>query len=107
MKYFLCLGSNSGNRGKNLYTALIRMKQRGLGILLCSSLYETEPVRMPGETWFFNQAIEVETEMTPTDLLAWIKETEKKMGRDLKEELKARVIDVDILLAELVPVLHP
>jgi len=55
---------------------------------------------MSGETWFFNQAIEVETDMTPTDLLAWIKETEKKMGRDLTEKFKARVIDVDILLAE-------
>jgi len=76
------------------------MKQRGLEILLSSSLYETEPVKMSGETWFFNQAIEVETDMTPTDLLAWIKETEKKMGRDLTEKFKARVIDVDILLAE-------
>ena len=30
MKYFLALGSNSGNRDKNLEAALIRMKGQGI-----------------------------------------------------------------------------
>lgn len=55
---------------------------------------------MPGQTWFFNQVVEVETTLMPSDLLAWVKATEKKMGRDLTEELKSRVIDIDILLAD-------
>lgn len=100
MKYFLCLGSNSGDRSNNLDVALMRMKQRGLRILSCSSRYETEPVGMPSETWFFNQVIEVETDMMPLELLAWVKTVEKEMGRVLTEKLKPRVIDVDILLAE-------
>lgn len=100
MKYFLSLGSNSGKRGKNIKAALMRMKQRGLAILSCSSVYETEPVSIPGERWFLNQVIEVDTEMTPAELLVWIKQTEKKMGRDLTEKLKSRVIDIDILLAD-------
>jgi len=100
MKYFLCLGSNSGDRSKNLDTALSRMKQRGLRILSCSALYETEPIGIPSETWFFNQVVEVDTDMRPSELLAWVKTTEKKMGRVLKEKLKSRVIDIDILLAE-------
>ena len=100
MKYFLCLGSNSGDRGKNLDAASIRIKQQGIAILSRSSIYETEPVQMPGESWFFNRVVEVETDMNPYDLLAWIKTTEKEMGRDLSEKLKSRIIDIDILLAE-------
>jgi len=100
MKYFLCLGSNIGNRGKNLEAALLQIKQRGIKVLSCSSLYETEPVGMPGERWFFNQVIELETDMTPFDLLRWIKQTEKKMGRDMTEKHKSRIIDMDILFAE-------
>ena len=100
MKYYLCLGSNSGDRSKNLNAALIHMQQRGLRILSCSSLYETEPVGIPSETWFFNQVVEVDTDMRPFELLAWVKATEKKMGRVLPEKLRSRVIDMDILLAE-------
>ena len=100
MKYFLCLGSNSGNREKNIETALTRMMRHGLRILSYSSLYETEPVMMPGENWFLNQVVEVYTNMTPANLMAWIKETETTMGRDLTKKLKSRVIDIDILLAE-------
>jgi 2-amino-4-hydroxy-6-hydroxymethyldihydropteridine diphosphokinase len=36
----------------------------------------------------------------PSELLTWIKATEEKMGRDLTEKHKSRVIDMDILLAE-------
>jgi len=100
MKYFLCLGSNIGNRGKNLEAALLRIKEHGIKVLSCSSLYETEPVGMPGERWFFNQVIELETDLTPSKLLAWIKQSEKKMGRDLAEKHKSRIIDMDILFAE-------
>ncbi|MFC2165573.1 2-amino-4-hydroxy-6-hydroxymethyldihydropteridine diphosphokinase [Acidobacteriota bacterium] len=100
MKYFLSLGSNSGNREKNLEAALIRMKWQGMRILLNSFFYETEPVAMPNEAWFLNQVVEVDTEMAPADLLVWIKKTEATMGRDLTEKYKSRVIDIDILLAE-------
>ena len=100
MKYFLCLGSNSGDRLGNIEAALLQMKRRGLKIQQRSSLFKTEPVSMPGEPWFFNQVVEVETDILPADLLAWIKETERKMGRNLAEKLKSRIIDMDILLAE-------
>lgn len=100
MRYFLCLGSNSGDRKQNLFTALSRIKQGGIKILSCSSLYETEPVEMPGKTWFINLVVEVNTEMMPHDLLAWIKRTEADMGRELTRKLESRVIDIDILLAE-------
>jgi 2-amino-4-hydroxy-6-hydroxymethyldihydropteridine diphosphokinase len=99
MKYYICLGSNLRNRRKNLKAAVRRMKQRGMRIVTCSSLYVTEPVKMPGDAWFYNQVIEVETDLNPSDLLTWIKKTEQNMGRSLAEKLKPRVIDMDILLA--------
>ena len=48
--------------------------------------------------WFLNCVVVVETDIQPLALLGWLKETEKKMGRDLEAAKNApRVIDMDIL----------
>jgi len=99
VKYFLGLGSNSGDRGKNIEEALTRMGRSGFQVKKKSSLYETEPVGLSCKLWFYNQVVEIVSSLQPEELLLWIKQTEHLMGRIASNSLKPRVIDIDILLA--------
>ncbi len=99
MRYFLSLGSNLGDRKKNLERAATQMRKAGVHILRKSSLYETEPVGIATDAWFFNQVLEVETRFAPEELLLLVKRIEKQLGRDQAEYQTSRSIDIDILLA--------
>ena len=100
MKYFLSLGSNLRNRGKNLNQALSLLEEESVNIIQSSSVYETQPVDFPLQAWFYNQVVEIETEKEPQDLLALVKRIEKKMGRIPEVQKGPRIIDIDILLAD-------
>jgi len=99
MKYHLGLGGNLGDRIENLAEARARLVKRGIAIRALSALYETEPVGFSAQPWFINQAVEVETELSPRELLMLVKEIEKDMGREATVLDGPRVIDIDILLA--------
>jgi 2-amino-4-hydroxy-6-hydroxymethyldihydropteridine diphosphokinase len=101
MKYFLCLGSNLGDREKNLEQAHSLLIEEGIRIIQLSSVYETQPVEIHSlQPWFYNQVIEIETGIDPSGLLVLIKRIEKLMGRNTLVQKGPRVIDIDILLAE-------
>ncbi len=57
MKYFLSLGSNLGDKEKNLIRALSLLEKEGVEILKMSSLHETQPVDFPTQPWFYNQLV--------------------------------------------------
>lgn len=100
MIYHLGLGSNLGDPAKNLERARRRLASPSLVILRASALYRTEPVGFAGQPWFLNQVIEVESDLSPGELLEALKAIEKKMGRRPARRDGPRVIDIDILLAE-------
>jgi 2-amino-4-hydroxy-6-hydroxymethyldihydropteridine diphosphokinase len=100
MRYLLSLGSNLGDREKNLARALSFLEEEGVKIFKTSSIYETQPVDIPSEYWFYNQVIEVQAAAGPKDFLALTKRIEKKMGRKAEARGSNRIIDIDILLAE-------
>ena len=99
MRYFLSLGTNLGNRKKNLALACSLLEENGAGILRASSVYRTEPVDVPDQPWFYNQVVEVETEYDPPALLNLVKAIEKKLKRVPALDKGPRTIDIDILLA--------
>jgi 2-amino-4-hydroxy-6-hydroxymethyldihydropteridine diphosphokinase len=99
MDYFLGLGSNLGDREKNLSGARILLEDAGVKVLRQSSLYRTEPVDIPDQPWFLNQVIEVRTHRTPHELLALAKTIEGRLKRRRFRAKGPRTIDVDILLA--------
>lgn len=99
MRYFLSLGCNLGNRKNNLERAIELLSKAGLHIISTSSVYETEPVGIGTESWFYNQVLEVETGLVPEELLLQVKRIEKQMGRVYQKSLSSRPIDIDILLA--------
>jgi len=100
MQYFLSLGSNLGDRRKNLDRALSLLKKEGVEILKISSLYETQPVDFPSQPWFYNQLIEVEANVDPEAFLDLLKKIEQKLGRKRGIQKGPRIIDMDIILAE-------
>ena len=100
MTYHLGLGSNIGDRKRNLARARAKLIDKGIKIRSSSSLYETEPVGFSAQPWFLNQVIEIETRLSPRELLMLIKDIEKGMERRAVAPNGPRIIDIDILLAE-------
>lgn len=96
---YLLLGSNLGNRKKNLEHARIKISQQIGEILILSSVFETEPWGFEEETRnFYNQGIQVRTTLPPNVVLDKILDIENEMGRVRKEKTyEARIIDIDIL----------
>lgn len=97
----LLLGSNLGDKKKNILDAL-RMIEEEIGIILYKTDFlETFPIDLVSNNNFINFAIELKTVLSPIFVLNAIKSIEKKLGR--LEDSKAlggycdRVIDIDIV----------
>ncbi len=100
---YLSLGSNLGDREKNIARAITMLRDRGVRVKRQSSLYETEPIDVQEGGWFLNGAVEVETELAPAELMNVLLEIERALGRQRKPAAAAgpkesRTIDLDILL---------
>ncbi len=96
--FFIGLGSNLGDRNKNL--ELARQYIAGVGGLKQeSSLIETEPWGVKTENLFLNQVITVEGVRfnNVEKFLRKILDFEKKIGRDRQLRAPDRIIDIDIL----------
>jgi 2-amino-4-hydroxy-6-hydroxymethyldihydropteridine diphosphokinase len=101
---FLSLGSNLGDRADSIRQALARLRQTGVKVRRVSSLYETEPVDHRAQPWFLNCVAEVETQLSPGQLLSACKSIERALGRRPSVPKGPRAIDIDILFYENVVV---
>jgi 2-amino-4-hydroxy-6-hydroxymethyldihydropteridine diphosphokinase len=95
---YLSLGSNLGDRERNLGRAIGLMEQHGIHVKKRSSLYETEPWGEHNQPRFLNMAVEIETRLTPKALFRVLKSVETEAGREKSFKWGPRVIDLDILL---------
>lgn len=87
-----------GNREKNLARAKKLIEEQAGKITRASALYETAAWGKTDQPSFYNQALELETALTPKDLLELLLAIEKKLGRQRDEKFGPRTIDIDILL---------
>ena len=94
------LGTNMGDKQLQLETALEKIKDRGIRLLQTSTRIETEPWGGVEQDTFLNQVAEVETWMTPEDLLETLLAIEQEMGRVREVKWGPRVIDLDLLYME-------
>jgi 2-amino-4-hydroxy-6-hydroxymethyldihydropteridine diphosphokinase len=95
---YLALGTNMGERERNLEAALELLAARDLRIRRISSVYETAPIDTNDPRWFLNLAIETETDLFPMQLLWRIGKIEHSLGRVRTVINGPRTIDIDILL---------
>lgn len=95
---YLGLGSNLGDRLANLQSAVeLLAAQPGVKVVRSSRVYETDPVGGPPQTDYLNAVVEVETGLSPRELLDACMEVERLLGRIRNERWGPRIIDVDVL----------
>jgi 2-amino-4-hydroxy-6-hydroxymethyldihydropteridine diphosphokinase len=96
---YLSLGSNLGNKKKNLEDALSLISDLVGHVCRVSSFIETEPWGFDSKNTFLNAACLVETALTPEQCLNITQEIERKLGRTAKsgDSYEDRPIDIDLL----------
>ena len=98
-RVYVGIGSNIGDRQKNLGEAVSRLgSEQSVKLVTQSSFYETHPVGGPPQEDYLNGVLEAETSLSPEDLLVFFKRIEQDMGRVPAGRNEPRVIDLDILL---------
>lgn len=93
---YLALGSNMGDRLANLEKVRQALSPQ-VRVIMASAIYETTPWGYIEQADFLNQVLEAETELLPLELLDWLKEVEKRLGRQKIFRNGPRAIDLDIL----------
>lgn len=105
-KVYLGLGSNLGDRHRNIEQAIALIGEMVGQVVCCSSLIETEPWGFESPNAFLNGVILIETALTPHEVLKATQKIEKALGRKRKtgpspltlHSYTDRPIDIDILL---------
>lgn len=98
---FIAVGANLPSRFgtprqacEAAYTAL---QAHGIKVVARSSWLETAPVPVSDQPWYVNGVARVETDLSPTALLALLHDIEAEMGRIRTFQNAPRVIDLDLL----------
>lgn len=95
----LGLGSNMGEREKNLEEALCLLEEDGsLAIDQISAIYETAPFGVMDQADFLNMVAKITTRLSPYQLLAKCLAVEDLLGRVRTRQWGPRVIDIDLLV---------
>jgi 2-amino-4-hydroxy-6-hydroxymethyldihydropteridine diphosphokinase len=99
VRAFLGLGSNLGDRWQHLRDAVASLQSAGL--VAVSPVYETEPIGGPsGQAAYLNLVVELDTILTPRQLLGVAHRLEAAAGRVRAERWGPRTLDVDVLWVE-------
>ncbi|MCF7870880.1 MAG: 2-amino-4-hydroxy-6-hydroxymethyldihydropteridine diphosphokinase [Candidatus Omnitrophica bacterium] len=95
---FVGLGSNLGDRWKNLTKAIKKINAiEDTKIVKKSSFLKTKPHQAPGPD-YLNGVVKITTNLNPEKLLDKLKEIEERLGRKQAFKNAPRIIDLDILL---------
>ncbi len=94
---YLLLGSNLGDSNAMLEKARAMISMEIGGIITTSSLYATKAWGAENQPDFLNQVVEVDSALSPEELLKKVNEIEKALGRVRKTKWGTRSIDIDIL----------
>jgi 2-amino-4-hydroxy-6-hydroxymethyldihydropteridine diphosphokinase len=106
-RVLLITGGNRGDVKKRLQQAQMMINDEIGPVMRCSHRYKTAAWGFEAEELFTNQVLEVDTDLSPHELLEKAQWIESELGRDRKAEAaekertgqkySSRVIDVDIL----------
>lgn len=100
---YIGIGSNIGDR-LALCREAVGLIEAGLPgsspagrIKKVSSLYETEPMEYRDQAWFYNAVAEIETALSPLQLLKQCQKIENRLGKKIEIPKGPRTIDLDLL----------
>lgn len=106
-RVILLAGGNTGNVKRTLQTAQQLINDRVGAVLRCSHRYESAAWGFDAPTPFFNQAMEITTDLAPDEVLDAVQAIERELGRNRAAEAVekarsgaryvSRPIDIDIL----------
>lgn len=99
MKTILLLGSNLENPILQLETAILKISQI-VSSYRVSSIYKTAAWGNTDQADFFNQAMEIESDYSASELLEKLLQIEQSMGRQRIHKWEPRIIDIDIIAME-------
>lgn len=97
-RVYLALGTNIGDREKNLSEAVRLLGEAAVQVIKLSGIYETEPVDYLDQAWFLNAVLAAHTDLSPSALLGALRSIEGRMGSKKAFAKGPRLIDLDILL---------
>lgn len=96
---YLGLGSNIGDRKQQLLKAIDLIGNiKGIKVTKQSSIYETAPIGYTDQPNFLNLCLEIETELSPQQLLKHCLDIEQQLHRLREIRWGPRTLDIDILL---------
>lgn len=94
---YLLIGGNLGDRLVNLQNAIQQIEMHAGKIIASSAIYETAAWGFTEQPPFFNQALQIETSLTATELMHQLLTIEISLGRERLIPLGPRIIDIDII----------
>ena len=94
---FLLTGGNTADRQQHLQAAKINIEKYCGHIIAASSIYETAAWGLTNQPSFYNQALQLQTNMPAEELMQTLLNIEEEMGRVRTVKMGPRIIDIDIL----------
>ncbi len=94
---YLSIGSNLGNKKKNVESAKFELQSCGIKIIKCSANYESLSWPNSNHPKFINIVIKIQTFFSPNKLLKLCNDIEKKLGRKRFKKNQPRTCDIDII----------
>jgi len=94
---FLSIGSNLGNKKRNIENAKFLLEEKSIKIIKTSSIFETYSWPNKNHPKFYNIVIKINTILKPMNLFFIIKDIEKKLGRKKTLINRPRICDIDII----------
>ena len=94
---FLSIGSNLGNKRKNIELVKFNLEKNNIKIIKSSKNYETLSWPDKKKPTFINIVLKIKTYLSPQDLIKKCLYIEKELGRLRNRKNEPRICDIDII----------
>ena len=94
---YLSIGSNLGNRKRNIEKTKFKLYSKGINIIKSSNYYETLSWPNPNNPKFYNIILKVSSDLKILELLKICKQIETSLGRKKAPKNSPRTCDIDII----------
>ena len=94
---YIGIGSNLGNKKKNIVLSKYLLDQKEIKVLKVSNMFESLSWPNTKNPKFINIVIKIKTTLTPQNLMKACLDVEKSLGRKRFKKNQPRTCDIDVL----------